>query len=79
MTNCVRVLDVAGETIEAAAQARNQCRLIGHVLHQPLSNIDRLIAAAAIRWSLPLLAHDECSSRVRSSISRPQLAFGEPQ
>jgi predicted nucleic acid-binding protein len=58
MTNRVRVLDVDGETIEAVAQLRNQCRLIGHALHQRLHNADLWIAAAAIRWALPLVAHD---------------------
>jgi predicted nucleic acid-binding protein len=55
MTNRVRVLDVDGETIE---QLRNQCRLIGHALHQRFHNADLWIAAAAVRWNLPLVAHD---------------------
>ena len=58
MTSRVRVLDVDGETIEAVAQLRNQCRLIGHALHQRLHSADLWIAAAAIRWALPLVAHD---------------------
>jgi predicted nucleic acid-binding protein len=32
----VGVLEVDGETTEAVAQVRNQCRLIGHALHQRL-------------------------------------------
>lgn len=58
MTSRVGVLDVDGETTEAVAQLRNQCRLIGHALHQRLHNADLWIAAAAIRWNLPLVAHD---------------------
>lgn len=58
ITGRVGVLPVDNETIEAVAQLRNQCRLIGHALHQRLHNADLWIAAAAIRWGLPLVAHD---------------------
>ena len=58
LTGRVGVLPVDNETIEAVAQLRNQCRLIGHGLHQRLHNADLWIAAAAIRWGLPLVAHD---------------------
>lgn len=54
----VGILDVDAETIEQVAQLRNQCRLIGHALHQRLHNADLWIAAAAVRWGLPLVAHD---------------------
>jgi hypothetical protein len=54
----VGVVEVDAETTEAVAQLRNQCRLIGHALHQRLHNADLWIAAAAIRWNLPLVAHD---------------------
>jgi predicted nucleic acid-binding protein len=54
----VGVLDVDRETIEQVAQLRNQCRIVGHALHQRLHNADLWIAAAAVRWSLPLVAHD---------------------
>lgn len=54
----VRVLPVDDETIERVAQLRNECRVIGHALHQRHHNADLWIAAAAIRWSLPLVAHD---------------------
>jgi len=54
----VAVVDVDGATIEIVARLRNDCRLIGHALHQRLHNADLWIAAAAIRWSLPLVAHD---------------------
>jgi predicted nucleic acid-binding protein len=54
----VAVLEVDGATTETAAQLRNECRLIGHALHQRLHNADLWIAAAAIRWGLPLVAHD---------------------
>lgn len=56
--NEVAVVDVDGATIEIVAQLRNQCRLTGHALHQRLHNADLWIAAAAIRWRLPLVAHD---------------------
>ena len=58
MTSRVRVLDVDGEIIEAVAQRWSRCRLIGHALHQRVRNADLWIAAAAIRWGLPLVAHD---------------------
>lgn len=54
----VGVLAVDADTVEAVAQLRNQCRLEGHALHQRTHNADLWIAAAAIRWSLPLVAHD---------------------
>ena len=54
----VRVLPVDDETIERVAQLRNDCRLIGHALHQRHHNADLWIAGAAIRWSLPRVAHD---------------------
>jgi predicted nucleic acid-binding protein len=58
LTGRVGVLPVDNETIEAVGQLRNQCRLIGHALHQRLHNADLWIASAAIRWNLPLVAHD---------------------
>jgi predicted nucleic acid-binding protein len=58
LTARTRLLPVDGETIEAVAQLRNQCRSIGHGLHQRVHNADLWIAAAAIRWGLPLVAHD---------------------
>ncbi len=54
----VRVLPVDDETIESVAQLRNECRVIGHALHQRHHNADLWIAAAALRWRLPLVAHD---------------------
>lgn len=54
----MRLLPVDEETIERAAQLRYDCRLIGHALHQRLHNADLWIAAAAVRWSIPLVAHD---------------------
>jgi predicted nucleic acid-binding protein len=54
----VAVLEVDGATTETVAELRDQCRLISHALHQRLHNADLWIAAAAIRWSLPLVAHD---------------------
>jgi predicted nucleic acid-binding protein len=54
----VGVLPVDDETIERVAQLRNDCRAIGHALHQRLHNADLWIAAAAVRWGIPLVAHD---------------------
>jgi predicted nucleic acid-binding protein len=53
-----RILPVDIATIEAVAELRNQCRMIGHPLHQSNHNADLWIAATAIRWSIPLVAHD---------------------
>ena len=53
-----RVLPVDNDTIDAVAELRNQCRLLGHGLHQRGHNADLWIAATAIRWSVPLVAHD---------------------
>jgi predicted nucleic acid-binding protein len=53
-----RILPVDIDTIEAVAKLRNQCRTIGHPLHQSNHNADLWIAATAIRWSIPLVAHD---------------------
>ncbi|MGP0103451.1 MAG: PIN domain-containing protein [Solirubrobacteraceae bacterium] len=53
-----RVLPVDIDTIEAVAQPRNECRQIGHGLHQRGHNADLWIAATAIRWRIPLVAHD---------------------
>jgi len=53
-----RILPVDIDTIEAVADLRNQCRTIGHPLHQSNHNADLWIAATAIRWSIPLVAHD---------------------
>lgn len=53
-----RLLPVDNATIESVAQLRDQCRLLGHGLHQRGHNADLWIAAAAIRWSVTLIAHD---------------------
>lgn len=58
MINEVAVVDVDAETTKTVAQLRNQCRLVGHALHQRLHNADLWIAAAAVLWGLPLIAHD---------------------
>ena len=58
LTARTRLLPVDPETIEAAAQLRNRCRVVGHGLHQRAHNADLWIAAAAIRWGVPLAAHD---------------------
>jgi predicted nucleic acid-binding protein len=54
----VRMLPVDLDTVEAVADLRNQCRLIGHALHQRAHNADLWIAATAILWGIPLVAHD---------------------
>ena len=54
----VAILPVDDETIERIAQLRHTCRVIGHALHQPHHNADLWIAGAAVRWGLPLVAHD---------------------
>jgi predicted nucleic acid-binding protein len=54
----VTVLAVHDVLIEEVAQLRNRCRKTGHALHQDTHNADLWIAAAAIRWGLPLAAHD---------------------
>ena len=53
-----RLLPVDGELIDTVVSVRNECRMKGHALHQGNHNADLWIAAAAIRWSLPLVAHD---------------------
>jgi predicted nucleic acid-binding protein len=58
LTARARVLPVDAETIEAVAELRNRCRLAGHGLHQRAHNADLWIAATAVRWALPLVAHD---------------------
>jgi predicted nucleic acid-binding protein len=58
MTADVTVLPVDAETVERVAQLRNECRRIGHALHQRHHNADLWIAAAAVRWATPLVAHD---------------------
>lgn len=58
LTARVRVLPVDAYTIETVADLRNQCRLIGHGLHQRTHNADLWIAATAVRWGIPLVAHD---------------------
>jgi predicted nucleic acid-binding protein len=40
------------------ARPRAECRRSGHPLHQKQHVGDLWIAAAAIRWQLPLVAHD---------------------
>ena len=58
LTTGVRVVPVDDETIERVARVRNECRVAGHALHQRRHNADLWIAAAAIRWAIPLVAHD---------------------
>jgi hypothetical protein len=53
-----RTLPVDIETIDRVARLRNECRLAGHPLHQKQHNSDLWVAATAIRWGIPLVAHD---------------------
>lgn len=54
----VRMLPVDFDLVDTVVELRNQCRLLGHALHQSGHNADLWIAAAAIHWGLPLVAHD---------------------
>jgi predicted nucleic acid-binding protein len=60
-----RVLPVDIDTIEAVARLRNECRQVGFGLHQRNHNADLWIAATAIRWGIPLVAHDALSTAVQ--------------
>ena len=46
------------ETAWTVARLRTKCRAAGHPLHQKAHTGDLWIAATAIRWQLPLVAHD---------------------
>jgi predicted nucleic acid-binding protein len=54
----VRMLPIDLDLVEAVADLRNQCRVIGHALHQRGHNADLWIAGAATQWGIPLVAHD---------------------
>jgi predicted nucleic acid-binding protein len=69
-----RVLPVDRSTIEQVAQLRYQCLTSGHPLHQPTHAADLWIAAAAIRWGLTLVAHEESSSTVPDLTCAPSCA-----
>jgi predicted nucleic acid-binding protein len=53
-----RVLPVDDETTWADVRLRLQCRALGHPLHQKQHVGDLWIAATAVGWHLPLVAHD---------------------
>ena len=53
-----RTLPVDIETIDQVARLRNECRLVGHPLHQKEHTGDLWVAATAVRWGIPLVAHD---------------------
>lgn len=53
-----RPLPVDDETVWSCARLRAECRRVGHPLHQKEHAGDLWIAATAIRWQLPLVAHD---------------------
>ena len=52
------ILPADDETTWAYARLRAECRRSGHPLHQKQHAGDLWIAAAAVRWQLPLVAHD---------------------
>ena len=52
------VLPGDDETTWAYARLRAECRRVGHPLHQKQHGGDLWIAATALRWELPLVAHD---------------------
>jgi hypothetical protein len=66
-----RVLPVDIDTIENVAKLRNECRQIGHGLHQRNHNADLWIAATAIRWSASPSSHT-----TRSSSAAPASSSG---
>ncbi|NED96031.1 type II toxin-antitoxin system VapC family toxin [Phytoactinopolyspora alkaliphila] len=53
-----RPLPVDDETVWSYARLRAECRRLGHPLHQKGHLGDLWIAATAIRWDVPLVAHD---------------------
>ncbi|MGH2904825.1 MAG: PIN domain-containing protein [Solirubrobacteraceae bacterium] len=74
LTARTRLLPVDLETIEAVAELRNRCRAVGHGLHQRTHNADLWIAAAAIRWGVPLVAHDAVFIGCPGLLLRTELA-----
>ena len=52
------VLPIDDETVWSFARLRVSCEQAGHPLHQKDHMGDLWIAAAALRWELPLVAHD---------------------
>jgi predicted nucleic acid-binding protein len=52
------VLPPDDKTAWAVARLRAECRAGGHPLHQKAHAGDLWIAATAIRWQVPLVAHD---------------------
>lgn len=54
----VHTLPIDDETTWAFARLRTDCHRAGHPLHQKDHIGDLWIAATAIRWGLPLIAHD---------------------
>lgn len=53
-----RVLATGDKTTWAYAGLRHECRTLGHPLHQKQHLGDLWIAATAVRWQIPLVAHD---------------------
>ncbi len=63
-------------TVWAFARLRHQCHLEGHPLHQKQHVGDLWIAATAVRWNLPLVAHDRVFDGCPELELRTEL--GEP-
>ncbi len=52
------VLPADDDTAWSYARLRAECRQVGHALHQKHHVGDLWIAATALRWQIPLVAHD---------------------
>jgi predicted nucleic acid-binding protein len=63
-----RVLPMDDDTTWAYAKLRFECRRLGRALSQKQHVGDLWIAASAIRWQLPLVAHDAVSLAARALI-----------
>jgi predicted nucleic acid-binding protein len=53
-----RVLAADDKTAWAYARLRHECRTLGRPLHRKQHLGDLRIAATAVRWQIPLVAHD---------------------
>ncbi|MGL5856806.1 MAG: PIN domain-containing protein [Angustibacter sp.] len=52
------VMPVDDRTARVTARLRLDCLRAGHPLHQAQHTADLWIAATAVRWNIPLVAHD---------------------
>jgi predicted nucleic acid-binding protein len=67
------VLPVDDDTVWSFARLRAECHRVGHPLHQKEHMGDLWIAAAALRWDLPLVAHDRVFLRCPGLTLRSEL------